>query len=311
MLIFVTGARGAIGRQVVFEARRRGHTVAGLGHGAWAEAGLPPIDHWTGGSIDEDNLDAMARAVGLPDTVVHLAGGSHVGNSVARPAEDFRRTVVGAQHLVEWLRTRSPKTALVLASSAAVYGDGHDAPIPETAPFTPTSPYGAHKSMIEILAACHARQYGMPVAIVRPFSVYGPGLRKQVVWELTRRLIAGERAIGLGGTGAELRDFIHIADAATMLLDAGALADTHARAFNACSGRAIDIATVAKTIASRFDGVSIRFSGDVRPGDPAKLVGDPTRAEAAGLQASTSFEAGMAATVDWIVHDLTETGSVG
>lgn len=302
-LILVTGARGAIGQHVVAEARRRGHRVIGLGHGAWTgEPGLPAIDGWISGGVDTDNLAILMRREGKPDAVVHLAGGALVGPSIAHPGEDFRRTVESAQRLLEWLRLDAPRTPLVMASSAAVYGNAHAEPIEEDTEYAPASPYGTHKAMAEMLVRSYARQFGQPAAIVRLFSVYGSGLRKQLIWELGNRLARGEHDWTLGGTGSEQRDFLHIADAARMLLDAVPLADVSAPAFNGCTGRAIRIDALARLIARREPGVSISFSGQSRAGDPICLVGSATKARMAGLTAPTSLESGIGATIDWILR---------
>lgn len=303
--ILITGARGAIGQHVVALARSRGHKVIGIGHGAWgcAEAGepeLPRIDAWVNGGITADNLDAIAAIAGLPDIVVHLAGGSLVGASIHYPGEDFRRTVESAHHMMEWMRIRAPDAKLVIASSAAVYGNAHAGPIDETAPFQPASPYGTHKAIIELLARCYACQFGLAIAVVRLFSVYGPGLRKQLIWELANRLLRGERQLTLGGTGNELRDFLHIDDAAAVLLDAAGRADRLASAFNGCTGVGTTIAELARLMTTGFPGVVPRFSGQSRPGDPFALVGKADMARAAGLEAKRSVADGLQETLNWI-----------
>ena len=267
--ILVTGAHGAIGRHVVALARKRGHHVTGIGHGVWSgDAELPPIDAWINGDIYADNL-ALVADFGTPEIVVHLAGGSLVGASIALPDEDFRRTVGSAQHLMEWLRAKAPGTRLVIASSAAVYGDGFAGPIDENAIFRPASPFGTHKAMIELLARCYASQFRLRIAVVRLFSVYGPGLRKQLIWELGNRLLCGERQLTLGGTGEEQRDFLYIADAANMLLDAADRADHQASAYNGCTGIATTIAELARLMTTGFPGAEFEF---FRPQPPRRPV---------------------------------------
>lgn len=308
-MIWVTGARGAIGREVVRAAQSRGWRVAGLGHGAWSgDNDLPPIHHWLTGDVDGDNLSALVRSSGPPDVIVHLAGGSAVGPSLSQPGEDFRRTVVSAQALFEWARTTAPDVRIALASTAAVYGAGHAQPIAETAPIAPMSPYGAHKAMVEMLARSTAMAFGLRIAIVRLFSVYGPGLRKQIVWDLATRLVSGERRIVLSGTGEEQRDFVEIGDAAAMLLAAADLADRSVPTLNGTSGRGTRIADLAARMAMRFDGADIKFSGERRAGDPVMLVGDATRTRGAGLSADTSLDVGLGRTLDWIEAQPQPTG---
>lgn len=300
-LVMVTGARGAIGRHVVARALLRGHRVSGLGHGAWsAQSGLPAIDAWINGGVDGDNLAALARQAGPPEIVIHLAGGSLVGASVAHPGEDFRRTVETSQRLLEWLRNEAPAARLVIASSAAVYGDGHASPIAEQAAFAPTSPYGTHKAMMEMLCGSYCRQYGLKAAVLRLFSVYGPGLGKQLVWDLASRMAAGERTIELGGTGSEQRDFLFIEDAADMLLDAASLTSETPPVLNGCSGTATAISEVAALVASQFGSVRFTFNGRNRPGDPRYLVGDAAKSRAAGLTAPVGLAEGIERTVGWV-----------
>ncbi len=300
-LIFITGARGAIGQHVVRIARHRGDVVAGLGHGAWSgDRELPGIDFWINGDVTADNLSEMTRQAGMPDLVIHLAGGSLVAASIQHPAEDFRRTVESSQHLFEWQRTVAPSARVAIASSAAVYGDGHDGLIAESTSFSPKSPYGTHKAMVELLARSYARQFGSPLSIVRLFSVYGPGLRKQLIWEITCRLAKGERSLTLGGTGRERRDFVHIADAAQMLLDAAAAADASVPSLNGCSGVPVTVAAVVDQVASHFPRSAIDFSGLARAGDPHSLVGDPSAMRKAGYATPTKLADGIAETVAWI-----------
>jgi UDP-glucose 4-epimerase len=293
----VTGAAGAIGQQVVRILTARGWRVLGLGHGD--AAGLP-LAGWIAGEIAASELDALARD-GRPDAILHLAGGSSVGPSLADPARDHQRTVGSTQRLLDWMHAAAPDAALVLASSAAVYGDAATVPISELVAPNPLSPYGKHKLMMEDAA----RSSGLRAVSLRLFSVYGPGMGKQLVWELCNRLGRGERALNLGGTGAETRDWLHIEDAAVLLVDAIDLARPGAPALNGCTGMGLSVRDTARAILDGF-GVqaSLNFSGETRPGDPAHLVGDPAQAAAQGLKARVPAAAGLSATARAIRGEL-------
>ena len=306
-LVFVTGARGAIGRRVVALARKCGHRVCGLGYGAWHDdAGLPPIERWINGDVDSENLNTLARECGTPDIIVHLAGGSLVGPSLSHPAEDFRRTVESSQRLLLWLRNCAPATRLAIASSAAVYGDGHQSSISETDLVNPKSPYGTHKAVVEMLGQSYARDFTLNIAILRLFSVYGPGLQKQLIWDLASRMHRGESPIVLGGYGQETRDFIYIDDAAAMLLQVAEHADSTAPVFNGCSGRVSRVAEIAGLVAKSFSYPLPGFSGLCRKGDPLNLTGNIDRSRRAGLSAVTHLEDGMGQTLAWIKHSLSK-----
>ena len=221
MNVWVTGANGFIGRHLVRGLADRGNRVHGIGHGAIGEAERHRIglEHWLNGEIDAANLNALAERSGLPSTIFHLAGGSSVGLSIAQPFEDFSRTVASTARLLEWLRGSARDCRLIVASSAAVYGAGHEGAIAVNAETLPMSPYGQHKLMMEQLCRSYAVTFGLRSTVARLFSVYGPNLRKQLLWDICSRLQAGERNLVLGGTGAEVRDWTDVRDVARLLAE--------------------------------------------------------------------------------------------
>lgn len=292
-VILVTGAGGSIGREVVKTLASRRWQAIGIGHGDAADL---PLKSWIRGEITSENLNALIADCGPPDGVIHLAGGSSVGPSLAAPVEDFTRTVSTAVKLLEWVRQASPDSPVVLASSAAVYGEAGSLPLVEETPRRPTSPYGFHKFMMELTAESYAASFGIQCATVRPFSVYGPGLRKQLIWEACSRLKGGAEELVLGGTGHETRDWLHISDAAMILIDALEVASDRAPAINACTGIGLSIADTAAALIEGFQTkATARFTGEVRRGDPAHLVGDPTKSNTSGLAARVAPIEGLIA----------------
>jgi UDP-glucose 4-epimerase len=281
MTVWITGANGFIGRHLARALADAGHAVDGVGHGALDEAERHPLGlrTWLNGEIDAANLNALAAASGLPSAIFHLAGGSSVGLSIAQPFEDFSRTVAGTARLLEWIRVSAPECRLIAASSAAVYGADHTGAISEDATLTPMSPYGQHKLMMEQLCRSYADTFGVRSTVVRLFSVYGPHLRKQLLWDICSRLQKGERDLVLGGTGAELRDWTDIRDVVRLLAEI----DLHPQheAFeliNGGSGRGTSVADIAGMLVQNWGGeISVRYSGSVRVGDPFSLVADDSR----------------------------------
>ena len=310
--VWITGARGFIGRSVARVFADSGHTVIGLGHGAWPEAEHRAcgVTEWRNGEVSHANLDALAANLGAPAVVVHLAGGSAVGPSYAQPAEDFRRSVLAAGELAEWLRLRAPQARLVMASSAAVYGSGHAGPVAEAAVCAPYSPYGFHKRMAELVLESYARNFGLQVAVVRLFSVYGPGLRKQLLWDACNRLATGVAALELGGTGEEWRDWLHVEDAARLIQ----LAASHAAAEPWCVNGGTGIATPVREVASclvRAMGreVPLCFSGRSRSGDPPRLVADTTHLRSLGFAPRWPWQDGVAAYAAWFRATMADSAS--
>lgn len=277
MSFWITGAKGFIGGHLVRELACAGGAVHGIGHGAlekieWKRLGLRS---WVNGEIDAANLDMLAARHGLPSAVFHLAGGSSVGLAMAQPLEDFSRTVASTARLLEWLRVHSPESPVIAVSSAAVYGSNHAGPISEGAALTPISPYGQHKLMMEQLCSSYSTAFGIRSTVVRLFSVYGPYLRKQLLWDICSRLEQGDRELMLGGTGAEIRDWCDVRDVVRLLAAFGALPQKQSlRVINGGSGRGICVADIAQLLVRHWGRATVRFSGIERAGDPFSLVAD-------------------------------------
>jgi UDP-glucose 4-epimerase len=281
-LALVTGAAGFIGSHVCARLDEAGYAVTRVGRGCER----PEID------------TATLAALGEPALVVHCAGGGSVGRSLAAPHADFADTVGSLAAVLEHLRTRAPAARLVLLSSAAVYGHAATLPIAETAPTQPMSPYGHHKLMAEQLCRSYAHGYGLHVAIVRFFSVYGPGLRKQLLWDACNKARAGVRTFA--GSGRELRDFLHVADAVALIRLAAAAADARAPVINGGSGHGTSVAELVTRLyaALGVDGAP-EFDGSRRLGDPPCYVADVSRAAALGFRPEVTLDEGIARYVRW------------
>lgn len=295
----ITGARGFLGRWLARELSARGVEVVGLGHGGWPEHELACVKRWVNGEVDSAGLEAAAAESGLPDMIFHVAGGSSVGASFQLPREDFRRTVVSTAALLEWVRVHAPQVPVVFVSSAAVYGSTAADPISEDTIAAPVSPYGTHKSMAETLCISYARNFAARVAIVRLFSVYGPGLRKQLVWDLCTRFQTAPDGITLGGTGDERRDWIHVRDAVRLLTIAGEHASSSCPILNGGTGAGTTVRVIAETVAAEFGARPVKFSNECRAGDPHALVADVRRARRLGFTPVELLVPGLRETVRW------------
>ena len=300
--IWITGGKGFIGRHLARLVSEHGNRVFGIGHGLWPaeEAGKWGYANWCNGEIEAANLSQLAQVSGLPDIVYHLAGGSSVGASFQSPYEDFCRSVESTSRLLEWLRLSAPDVRIVSVSSAAIYGAGHAGPIAESTVISPYSPYGAHKAMMEGLCRSYSENFGLHVAIVRLFSVYGAGLEKQLIWDLCCKLAVGNSLVVLGGTGRELRDWLHVSDAAALLWLARAQCDQTCAIVNGGTGIATPIRAVAETVCEAWGGeASVEFSGIARKGDPPSLVADCVRAIQLGFKPGVTLTEGIREAVGW------------
>ena len=308
MTVWITGANGFIGRYLARELADAGHAVHGIGHGALEESDRLRfgLQTWLNGEIDAANFNALAARYGLPAKVFHLAGGSSVGISMAQPFEDFSRTVASTARLLEWLRGSAPESLVIVASSAAVYGADHVGPIPEDAAVAPMSPYGQHKLMMEQLCRSYAVTFGLRSTVVRLFSVYGPHLRKQLLWDICGQLERGGRTVALGGTGAEIRDWTDVRDVARLLTSIGELPQQETfRIINGGSGHGTSVADIANMLVKNWGSdVAVRYSGVVRAGDPFSLLAGAAVLRRLPFEWRIPIDRGLADYVKWFKDRL-------
>lgn len=279
--VLITGGSGFLGQAVALEYARLGWDVIGIGHAIWTPQDARRIGYssWHSASVDLDGL----RRINVPiDVIVHCAGNGLVPYSLTHPLDAFRRTVQTTAELLEYCRGLREAPMIVYPSSAAVYGAAPDEYLSETTPSNPVSPYGYHKRMTEDLLASHALYGGSRAAIIRFFSIYGPGLDKQLLWDASKKLTAGEPSATFWGTGGETRDWIHVSDAARLIVAAAQLAEPFA-ILNGGSGQRFTVLDTLTLLREQLGSPSgIEFNGEVRAGDPRYYLANVTRASALG-----------------------------
>lgn len=292
----VTGAYGFVGRHVARRLAADGFMVVGIGHGAWGR------EEWREWGISEwhtsdVSLDKLITYGGVPDIVIHCAGSGSVAFSMTHPVQDYERTVGSTLAVLEFLRLQAPDAKLVIPSSAGVYGLVDCLPIDVNATLNPVSPYGLHKKIAEDLCRSYGKHFGISVALIRLFSVYGPGLRKQLLWDACMKISSG--CGEFSGTGEETRDWIHIEDAADLLVRAASAADPSCIVANGASQVEVSVRHVVATIAEEFGGASVSFSGVQRPGDPTRYAGKRQQALELGWCPTRLWEVELKNYINW------------
>lgn len=296
--VLVTGANGFLGRHVARCFSRRGDTVLGIGHGEWSRE---EWERWglSGWQRADVNLETLVQYTGIVSTIVHCAGGGSVASSIEDPLADFERTVATTAHVLEYVRKVEPSCRVVYPSSASVYGVVEELPIREDCHAAPISQYGVHKLMAEQMVASYARQFGTLTAIVRLFSVYGCGLRKQLLWDACRKFANHDNVFM--GTGGEVRDWLHVEDAAELLFAAAEHASIECPTVNGGSGEGITVREVLIHLASSLirSASMPTFSGMKRTGDPSQYIADIEASREWGWSPKCHWKEGVAEYALW------------
>jgi len=287
--VLLTGASGFVGRRLGARLAAAGHAVGGLAHDlAGLPEGVEPLP------ADVRDRAAVARAAErfAPDTVVHLAALSHVGESWRRIDEYYEVNVLGTEHALAAAGGRR----FLLASSAEVYGlvPAAEQPIREARPLAPRSPYALTKAVAERLALAAG------ASIARLFNLAGPGQAPTFALPSFAAQLAAieagdaEPVLKVGNLTAE-RDFLHVEDGAAGL---ARLAEAAApgEVYNVASGRAVSIAGALERLIA-ISGLSVRVEEDperLRPVDVPRLCGDASRLRALGWRPERDLDAALA-----------------
>jgi len=176
--ILVTGGAGYIGGTVAGLLVGRGHQATvfdNLSHGR--RDLLPPGAEFVEGDLEDrsliEGLFTAAKEQGKPfDSVLHFAALIEAGESMVRPEIFFRNNTASTLNLLEAMLSHGPRK-VVFSSTAAVYGEPEDVPIPENARLQPTNVYGESKLLVEHMLRWFNQIHGLRYASLRYFNVAG------------------------------------------------------------------------------------------------------------------------------------------
>lgn len=296
--VLVTGGYGFLGRAVAKQFKLQGYRVVGIGNGRWDgdEMHTHGFDEWLDASV------TMASMLTLKDrfeVFVHCAGNGSVGYSLVNPLQDFKKSVDSTAELLEFVRISNPNAVVVYPSSAGVYGAKDDYPIRESDNLNPISPYGYNKRLSEQLCESYSKIFGLKTRAIRFFSIYGPGLTKQLLWDASNKLLAAGGEIEFAGSGQETRDFIYVNDAAELIFEMAVQRDQFI-VINGAGGIKVTVKSLIEQLRDRINPeLDIVFRGNTRQGDPQYYHADISRAASFGWTPSTILSNGLDKYVAW------------
>ena len=236
------------------------------------------------------------------DICINASGLANVSNSFDESNQDFVANVFNVHIILEAIKLFNKNCKFINLSSAAVYGNPKSYPISELDYLNPISPYGYHKLMSEVLCCEYNKVFGIHTLSLRIFSVYGPGSRKQLFWDVYKKIEnSSNGAIELIGNGDESRDFIFIDD----LLEAvNCIVDNSTfdgGAINVASGEETLIKNAIYTFVNLFQpSIKIIFDNKIRNGDPSNWQADITLLKSFGFKHKYSLEFGLNKYVTWL-----------
>ena len=301
--VLITGVSGFIGRALARYFAKQQYKVYGMDRISSENAPLADLQGYEQIELPSPRLTQIL-ANWQPDVLIHCAGRASVPAAMQDPHADYIDGPALTFEILEALRQNLPECGFILLSSAAVYGNPSHLPVAEDAPLQPISAYGYHKWQSEIICSEFATVFGLRTASARVFSAYGPGLRRQVMWDIVHRALT-QPEIRLQGTGQESRDFIHAQDIARGLESILVNAPLLGEGYNLASGLEIRIADLANLILHEIENAPpLIFPGELPPGTPKNWWADITLISDLGFKPEISIEEGVADFVQWSRHEI-------
>lgn len=297
MKILVTGGAGYIGSHFVKYISEKGFEVTALDNLSLGHREALPKDV-TLAEIDITVKSGIENFLALNkfDVIVHFAAFANVGESVEMPEMYYRNNVIGSYNLIEAAR-KSGVSKFVFSSTCSLYGNPLKVPISEEESVKPINPYANTKMFIEKLLADYDTAYGMKSVCLRYFNAAGadpdsaigeshdpethliPIVLQAALGKREKVFIFGEDYDTPDGTC--IRDYIHVTDLASAHLKAVKYlaGGKESSIINLGTGSGYSVKEIIDT-ARRITGKEIKAEiTERRPGDPAKLVADNTKAK--------------------------------
>ncbi len=290
MKVLIIGSEGFIGKHLHRYFKEQGHEV----WGADVMTRYADLENYF--LVDATNSDfSLVFRHTQYDLCVNCSGAASVPESLKNPLRDYYLNTVNVFKLLEAIRNEQTSCRFLNLSSAAVYGNPEKLPVSESAETLPLSPYGLHKLQSEQICREFYEFHKIPTCSLRIFSVYGPGLQKQLFWDLQKKARSGE-AFSLFGTGMESRDFIYVSDLVRVIELVYKQADFKAEVINVANGEEVFIRDAVSVFFSFFKKeISYTFSGDSRKGDPVNWKADISILRSLGYQAKVDMTTGLEA----------------
>jgi UDP-glucose 4-epimerase len=295
MTVLVTGGAGYIGSHMVHALADAGESVVVIdnlstGFSAFIPEGVPLF---IGDAADENLVEGVLAAHDI-ESIIHFAGSVVVPDSMRDPLAYYRNNTMTTRSLLN-VAVRCGINRFIFSSTAAVYGNPEQMPVPEIAPTRPLSPYGSSKLMTEIMLHDTASAHSMSYVVLRYFNVAGAdpigrvGLATVGATHLLKIAVeaaTGQRAkINVYGTdyptpdGSCIRDFIHVSDlaqahrAALAYLRSGGSSVT----LNCGYGRGYSVLETIEAVRRVSQrNFAVQYAPR-RPGDIMTMVADTTR----------------------------------
>jgi len=255
MKFFITGGVGFIGTALIDSLLEKDHDVIIFDN--FSNSLEENISHFLNKGVslvkgDVTNYENLQKALNNCDLVVHLAAQISVEESIKKPELTHSINVGGTENLLRACVANKLNNVIV-ASSAAVYGQPKKLPLTEFSPLLPTSPYGKSKVEMEKILQDFSQKYGLNGISLRFFNIYGKDQTDEYAGVITKfmKKISVNKPLIIFGDGSNMRDFISIDDVIDSIHNAiEKIEGKKGNCYNIATGKSVSIKELAELMIS-------------------------------------------------------------
>jgi len=310
--IFITGAAGFIGSNMVDRLLAEGKTVVGWDNLSTGQeqfiAGA--LKHPNFKLVRGDNLDfpALTKAMAGCDTVIHLAANADVRFGLNHPRKDFEQNTTATFNVVEAMRANNIKR-IAFSSTGSTYGEAEIIPTPEDAPFPiQTSLYAASKVAGEALIHSYCEGFGFEGYIFRFVSILGERYTHGHVFDFYKQLLYHPDHLRVLGDGTQRKSYLHVGDCVSAILHVmttgTALKAKHrVEVYNLGCDEYVQVKDSIRIICGALNlQPKLEFTGGNKGwiGDNPFIFLDTKKIRATGWTTKLTIEQGIVRTLQWL-----------
>ena len=306
--VFVTGAAGFIGSNLVDRLLKDGYKVVGwdnlsTGRIRFLEEALknPNFTLIQGDNMD---IDSLSNAMIGCDTVFHLAANADVRFGLNHPSKDLNQNTIATFNVLQAMQNCGIKR-IVFSSTGSVYGESDVIPTPENAPFPiQTSLYGASKVAGESLIQAYSEGYGFESYIFRFVSILGERYTHGHIFDFYKQLLDHSEYLNVLGDGTQRKSYLYVKDCVDAILHILSLpSQNKVNIYNLGTDEYVQVNDSVRFIINHLGlNPEIRYSGGNKGwiGDNPFIFLDTKKIRNTGWQPKLTIEQGVISTLKWL-----------
>jgi UDP-glucose 4-epimerase len=306
--VFVTGAAGFIGSNLVDRLLKDGYKVVG-----WDNRSTGRIEFLNDALnnpnftlIEGDNLNVSALSESMIgcDVVFHLAANADVRFGLNHPSKDLNQNTIATFNVLQSMKDRGIKK-IIFSSTGSVYGESKKIPTPENDEFPiQTSLYGASKVACEALIQAYSEGYGFESYIFRFVSILGERYTHGHIFDFYKQLIEHPEYLNVLGDGTQRKSYLYVQDCVDAMLHVLTLnSENKVNIYNLGTNEYVQVNDSVRYIVEHLNlNPEIRYSGGNKGwiGDNPFIFLDTTKIRNTGWNAKLTIKQGIISTLTWL-----------